>query len=164
VAAVDPDPMDPPRHALAVSVLETASVLAGQTGATLHVVCAWSAFAQRVIASHASRADVREYRDACRAEAEHRLNALMSAAPTGTWMHLLEGQPDAVISTIIAEHHATLVVLGTVGRTGLAGLIMGNTAERVLREVRCAVLALKPEGFAAESPEGGQKAIQLVTK
>ena len=40
-----------------------------------------------------------------------------------------------------------LVVMGTVGRTGLKGLIMGNTAETILRSVRCSVLAVKPEGF-----------------
>lgn len=40
-----------------------------------------------------------------------------------------------------------VVVMGTVGRTGLRGLIVGNTAESVLRAVRCSVLAVKPEGF-----------------
>ena len=64
---------------------------------------------------------------------------------------------------------SALLLLGVVASRlssslGIPGLLVGNTAERVLREVRCAVLALKPEGFAAESPEGGQKAIQLVTK
>jgi nucleotide-binding universal stress UspA family protein len=37
--------------------------------------------------------------------------------------------------------------MGTVARTGVMGLIMGNTAERVLQKLRCSVLALKPAGF-----------------
>jgi nucleotide-binding universal stress UspA family protein len=36
--------------------------------------------------------------------------------------------------------------MGTVARGGIAGLLVGNTAERVLKRLSCAVLALKPEG------------------
>jgi len=37
--------------------------------------------------------------------------------------------------------------MGTVCRTGLSGFIIGNTAEKVLSEVNCSVLTVKPEGF-----------------
>lgn len=37
--------------------------------------------------------------------------------------------------------------MGTVGCTGLAGIIMGNTAEAVIRQLRGSVLAVKPPGF-----------------
>ena len=40
-----------------------------------------------------------------------------------------------------------LLVMGTVCRTGLSGFIIGNTAEKVLSEVNCSVLTVKPEGF-----------------
>jgi hypothetical protein len=40
-----------------------------------------------------------------------------------------------------------LVVMGTVARRGLAGLITGNTAERLLHGLSCSLLAIKPEGF-----------------
>jgi len=42
-----------------------------------------------------------------------------------------------------------LIVMGTVCRTGVAGLIIGNTAENVLRQVDCSVLTVKPEGFVS---------------
>jgi nucleotide-binding universal stress UspA family protein len=41
------------------------------------------------------------------------------------------------------------VVMGTVGRTGIPGLIMGNSAETILQQVDCSVLAIKPPGFIA---------------
>lgn len=41
---------------------------------------------------------------------------------------------------------ADLVVLGTRGRTNLRYLLLGTTAERVLRELRCSVLSVKPQG------------------
>lgn len=43
------------------------------------------------------------------------------------------------------EVKADLVVLGTRGRTNLHDVLLGSTAERVLAETRCSVLAVKPE-------------------
>ena len=40
-----------------------------------------------------------------------------------------------------------LVVMGTVARTGVPGFIMGNTAEMILNQIDCSVLAIKPSGF-----------------
>ncbi|MDH5473944.1 MAG: universal stress protein [Gammaproteobacteria bacterium] len=37
--------------------------------------------------------------------------------------------------------------MGTVGRTGISGFFIGNTADSVLRQVDCSILAIKPEGF-----------------
>jgi len=39
--------------------------------------------------------------------------------------------------------------MGTVCRTGIAGFLIGNTAENVLNDVDCSVLTVKPEGFAS---------------
>jgi universal stress protein E len=50
-----------------------------------------------------------------------------------------------VITSEAARTRAQLVVMGTVGRTGIKGRLMGNTAESVLRLLRTDVLALKPE-------------------
>lgn len=45
-----------------------------------------------------------------------------------------------------ASVKADLVVMGTLGRTGLKKLLLGSTAERVVREGGCAVLAIKGRG------------------
>jgi universal stress protein A len=42
------------------------------------------------------------------------------------------------------ETKADLIVLGTQGRTGLAHLLLGSTAERVVREAGCPVLVVRP--------------------
>ena len=47
------------------------------------------------------------------------------------------------------EVEADLVVIGTVGRTGIPGLIIGNTAENVLQTTSASVLAVKPSGFVS---------------
>ena len=62
-------------------------------------------------------------------------------------IHMLAGPPGDVLPRLAERLDVGVVVMGTVGRTGLTGLIMGNTAETILRAVRCSVLAVKPEGF-----------------
>lgn len=37
--------------------------------------------------------------------------------------------------------------MGTMNRTGVAGALVGNTAEKTLRQVACSALAVKPDGF-----------------
>jgi universal stress protein E len=57
------------------------------------------------------------------------------------------GSPDEVILRCIREYHIDLLVLGTLGRAGAPGIMIGNTAERLLPEVSCSVLAVKPPDF-----------------
>jgi universal stress protein E len=156
VAAVDPDPDDQARHELSVRVAKTAMQIATAEGAALHIVHAWTAFGHQVLAGRASRKDLLAYYAACRTQAETRFDVLRRDAglPPTVKMHLLEGHSDMVLTAFVDAQRASIVVLGTIARTGLAGLVIGNTAERVLRQVRCSVLALKPAGFAAATPEG----------
>lgn len=156
VAAVDPDPDDPVRHDLSLQVVRTAMQVAASSRAILHVVHAWTAYGHQILASHANRRDLLAHYAACRSQAEARFEALWREAdvPASTHGHLVEGQNDKVLTAFVDARRASLLVLGTIARTGLAGLVMGNTAERVLRQVRCSVLALKPAGFAAATPEG----------
>jgi nucleotide-binding universal stress UspA family protein len=44
---------------------------------------------------------------------------------------------------VAREINANLIVLGTHGRTGLARLLMGSTAEQVVRKASCPVLTVK---------------------
>lgn len=64
--------------------------------------------------------------------------------------HVVPGIPDRDLPKMAETIKADVVVMGTVARTGIAGVIMGNTAEAVLSQLNCSVLAIKPDGF--ESP------------
>jgi len=48
------------------------------------------------------------------------------------------------------ESGADLVVLGTRGRTNLRDVFLGSTAERVLRQTNCSLLAVKPADVISE--------------
>jgi nucleotide-binding universal stress UspA family protein len=47
----------------------------------------------------------------------------------------------------VNEVHATLVVLGTNGKTGLREMLIGTTAEKIVQHAHCSILAVKPDGF-----------------
>jgi universal stress protein E len=42
-----------------------------------------------------------------------------------------------------------MLALGTMGRGGLPGILVGNTAEQMLHEAPCSLLAVKPDNFQA---------------
>lgn len=62
-------------------------------------------------------------------------------------LHLIEGDPVERIPELVMEQGIDLLVMGTVCRTGIAGFLIGNTAEEVLNRIDCSVLTVKPEGF-----------------
>ena len=63
--------------------------------------------------------------------------------------HVVEGLTENVIDELSTELDAELVILGTVGRTGLSAALIGNTAEHVIDRLNCDVMALKPEGYTS---------------
>ena len=60
-----------------------------------------------------------------------------------------EGLPEKVIPQVAKALDAELVVIGTVGRVGISAALIGNTAEHVIDELNCDVLAIKPDGFVS---------------
>jgi nucleotide-binding universal stress UspA family protein len=55
-------------------------------------------------------------------------------------IHLVKGQADLVIPRLAKRHAVDLVVMGTIGRSGIPGLLIGNTAERLLNRLECSWL------------------------
>lgn len=64
-------------------------------------------------------------------------------------MHILDGEPGRLISELAAAQHSDMVIMGTVQRSGFERLAIGSVAERLLEQLNCDVLALKPDGFRA---------------
>jgi universal stress protein E len=64
-----------------------------------------------------------------------------------------EGLPEDVIPMVAKDKKSELVVIGTVGRTGLSAALIGNTAEHVIDSLDCDVLALKPDGYVSPLAE-----------
>jgi len=61
--------------------------------------------------------------------------------------HVEKGLPEEVIPDLTEHLQAGVVVLGTVGRTGLSAAFLGNTAEQVIDHLRCDLLVIKPDDY-----------------
>ncbi len=59
-------------------------------------------------------------------------------------IHIRAGAPENVIPAVARRRNAQLVVMGMIGRRGLKGILIGNTAEKVLQRLPADVLAVRP--------------------
>jgi len=154
LAAVDPDPEDEPKHALNIKIMELATSLAQQEQSKLHVVHIWSPWREPCYVGYTSISDQQVVQMAQELKVHRRreLDELVrgsSLHDLDSQVHFLEGDPDYAISNLVTTLNIELIVIGTLCRTGLPGVLIGNTVENVLEQVNCSVLAVKPEGFTS---------------
>ena len=163
LAAVDVDDSLRPeemRHAMNLRILEIAGTLALSEFADLYVVHVWDAIGEILLRGtvvSTPETEVAVYVDQVRERHASYLAALLQEV-TGILgadaldylkpkTHLLRGEARKKIPVLARKLGVDLVVMGTVGRGGIPGLLMGNTAETILQQVDCSVLAIKPPGF-----------------
>ncbi len=65
---------------------------------------------------------------------------------------LIKGIPETDIVETAMEQQANLVLMGTHGRTGIKHILIGSTAEEVVRTVHCDTIIVKPEKFSFSMP------------
>lgn len=88
------------------------------------------------------------YNDAIRGQHLVAMKALRQKFGIGEeFTHVAKGLPEEVIPELAAQLDAGVVVLGTIGRTGISAAFLGNTAEQVIDHLRCDLLAIKPDDF-----------------
>jgi universal stress protein A len=92
------------------------------------------------------------------AELERLLREIEDAAHVRVFGRLDMGDPFEAILKAAKTGGFDLVVMGTHGRTGLAHVLLGSVAERVVRHAPCPVLTLRTPPAVAEGasvhPEG----------
>ncbi|MBM4361055.1 MAG: universal stress protein [Deltaproteobacteria bacterium] len=133
------------------AALDRAADLAGHFGASIHVLhcwevpaylrpdlTVWSGEVSATLAEHAERE--------ARRAMEQFLEESGVAARSVVTSELLSGAPYTVISAALEARGYDLVVLGTHGRSGLAHLVLGSVAERVVRHSRVPVLTVRGAG------------------
>lgn len=63
-------------------------------------------------------------------------------------IQLLSGYASTEIIRLVKEKTIDLIVMGSHGLTGLAHVLFGSTADRVVRKSPCSVLTVRPQGKA----------------
>lgn len=149
LAAVDPaNPLADRR--LPYAVMDAALSLASRYDAPLYVVHAWHAYGETVLRHHAAPRAVRAHVQRSADDAARNLEAFLSGF-TGELeparVVLAKGAPADVIDRVARELEVDVIVMGTSGRSGLAGLVIGDTAKRVSARAPCPVVVVRAPDF-----------------
>lgn len=153
--AVDAQSTEPAGNDLALQLLRLSRALADTCSGELSIVSCWDfeledyfrrspwiQMPEQEIAANVNKAD-REH--------ELALQALIqqSAIDGRMNVHRPRGRPEQEIPRLIDSLQIDVLVMGTVARTNIAGFGIGNTAENAFGEIKCSLLALKPNGFVS---------------
>ncbi|NVK25735.1 MAG: universal stress protein [Gammaproteobacteria bacterium] len=78
-----------------------------------------------------------------------KLNALVAESGIAGELEIvqLQGTTDQTIPKYVSEHCVDILVMGTIARSGVAGVFIGNTAENIIQQLDCSLLTVKPRGF-----------------
>jgi nucleotide-binding universal stress UspA family protein len=153
LAAVDPVPSDKQKTDLAIKIMDLSTSLALRQDAELHIVNAWTLPGESLLTHGRAQIPPAELEKLLRrTESKHKdaldeLLARYDLEKSQHTIHFLKGEAKNIIPTVADLNNIGLIVMGTVGRTGISGFFIGNTAEDVLNQVNCSVMAVKPEGF-----------------
>lgn len=152
LAAVDLDPSDELKSHLNAKIIRLATSLAQSERSKLHIIHTWSLYGESFLSTlgRVKESEIDKMINKAKKMHQMWLREFVKKYAPGIPLrqfHLLQGDAGRLIPELARRKRIELFVMGTVGRTGIPGLFIGNTAERILQCVTCSVLAVKPEGF-----------------
>lgn len=152
LAAVDLNPSDEVKSQLNAKIIQLATSLAQSERSKLHIIHTWSLYGESFLSTLGRVQENEMDKMINKAKKVHQiwLREFVKKYAPGIplrQLHLLQGEAARLILELAKRKRIELMVMGTVGRTGIPGLFIGNKAERILQCVTCSVLAVKPDGF-----------------
>ncbi|WOH38181.1 universal stress protein [Thalassotalea fonticola] len=136
---VNADPADGEHQALNTRVLKVGRFLTEVGNGECNLVTAYPSLMQSAKGKYQVPSLLeRQYRTACQ-------KMLTNNDITDTQIHVDQGPAELLIPQVAERIKAKLVVLGTVARSGLQSILLGNTAEQVLSRLQTDILILPPE-------------------
>lgn len=147
LAAVSAGTEDPEHSSLNEIIISHAKELADILHSDTHLINAYPPTPIN-IAVEIPEFDPAEYNSTMK---KHHQTAMANLADKfgikASMCHVTEGLPEDVIPAASKNLDAELVVIGTVGRQGISAALIGNTAEHVIDNLNCDLLAIKPTDF-----------------
>jgi nucleotide-binding universal stress UspA family protein len=153
LAAVNVSVTGEDHDALNRLIVDYAAYIARSAGGRIELLYCWQVPGETLLSSGRTRMASRELDTLLQtAERVHRRKlddfvGRLGAVDVPLSVDMVKGDPGETILSLAKERRIDVVVMGTVGRSGIDGVIIGNTAEKVLSRIECSVLALKPPGF-----------------
>jgi universal stress protein E len=149
LVAVDPTHAFAKPLRLDKKLLQVGDYLSQKLRGTLHAVHAYSRIPIADLPPHGLTVELLEKigQSADQAANGQFSRLLSSTTITRSRRHLVSAHPINAIPDTARKTRSSIVVMGAVSRRGLKGLVIGNTAERLLDDLDCDVLVVKPATF-----------------
>ncbi|MFM7845473.1 MAG: universal stress protein, partial [Planctomycetota bacterium] len=146
LVAIDPAVEGAQLRELNINLLRLGELLTSLLGGTLHVLHAWNIQGEGLVKDYMQTTDFVVLEQAIQKRSGELLCELLQESGVEVppeRLHLVRGEASTEIARFVQERAVHTLILGTLGRSGLAGLLMGNTAEMLFHQIRCSVAALK---------------------
>ena len=156
LAAIDPLANGEEAQGLTAKILQLATSLSAIENTEVHVVHAWAPPSERMRQNLSwlslPVAKSEEHVDAIRqrhGEALERVVEPFRKEYPNITVHLVRGLAEQAIPGVAMQINAGTLVMATMARSGIPGLLIGNTAEVVLNDINRSVLVAKPDRFVS---------------
>lgn len=155
VVAIDPQSNESSGDELAVNLLKTADSIAQLLKGELVILSCWDYEFQDYLHNnafiHISENEIMNAVTEAQSKHKDDMNKLIIKAGIKDKYREqhLRGKPEVVIPKYLEDYNVDLLLMGTIARTGISGFFIGNTAENVLHNISCSLLAMKPPGFVS---------------
>jgi len=161
LAALDPGHAFAKPAGLDEEILRYSATLADALRGTVHAVHAYVPVPVNLSPEQLSTPGELE-KTVSAAEATARAALRAAAEPLGVAtanLHVVGRHPTDAVQDVVRETHSQIVALGSISRSGLKRLLIGNTAEALIDALKCDILVVKPPGFRhriARAPRGAR--------
>lgn len=152
-------PIDPDEEVTAPDLndklLEIGTSYAKLYGAEVIILTAWYLAGEGLLESPrlgTSKAEIRTMKEEISFKHAQNLKKVVDRKKTilkDVEVKTVEGEPGHTIVDFVNKHAIDMVIMGTVSRTGISGFVIGNTAETVVNQIQCSLMAIKPDGFVS---------------
>lgn len=148
VASLDPAGRHGRHAGLDAAILRLAHGMAGRTGGTVHAFHAWQRtlhaligdFTQPLAPELPESETERRHREAVE-------EVLEAAGSKPDSVSVVEARPEDALPEYCERVDADLAVMGAIARNPFGRIFIGSTTERVLGQLPCDLLVVKPESF-----------------
>ena len=159
MVAMDAGDPDAEANELNKKLVQYGAYLAAQEKAELHLVTVWNLPVGRRSLQTLSDEELYELQEITKKRYHRKLGKIKTDAgipendpALPVQEHVLKGKPSIEIQRLANLINVDLIVMGTLGQHR-KGFLIGNTAENILNNIYCSILAIKPEGFISPMEE-----------
>lgn len=153
LGAIDVGTDHPETERLNKKVVELTHSLAQRENGEAHYLHVWELEHETTLQSprfKVSSEEISEMKKKLFEERSQRLYSLLNnnhVDASEEHIHIVEGKAVEMIISLIDTLEIDVLVMGSVGRSGIPGFLIGNKAEILLGAIKCTVLTVKPDGF-----------------